>query len=180
MPSAHTTTSQTAARPAPPPSAAPCTRPTTTRGWRSIASNARLERRGVGEVLGLVVVGDAAHPGEIAARAEGLALASQHDRAEVLAILERQERGLEGGGGVVVEGVSLLGSGDPHVGYVAVDVRRDELVRRHAPDSPRYIRYTGARTGSAGALREAASARPRTSRVCVGEMTPSSQSRADP
>src|SRR5690606_2334269 len=41
-----------------------------------------------------------------------------------------------------------------------------------------YIRNTPKRVGSMGALREADSARPNTSRVCAGSITPSSHSRA--
>ena len=76
--------SQTAARPAPPPKAAPWTRPTT--GFRAVIDRAKhvAHSLGVGDVCLERQIERGAHPIDIGAPAEDRAFTGEHDRAHIV------------------------------------------------------------------------------------------------
>ena len=136
---AATAMSAQATRPAPPPSAWPCTRHTTGAGQRSTDSS-RCRSAFASRRFALVVeLGGGAHPLHVGARAEARALAREHDRADAADVHEhlgelRDQRR--------VERVAPLGprEGDPQDLAVALDLQGGHV--RSLPSS--FGRFTHA------------------------------------
>ena len=137
--SAATTMSQTAARPAPPPSAAPWMRPMTGFGQLSIARNMSLMRSASATFASNAQIERRAHPVDVGAAAEHLALAREHDGADVVGGGDSRERLVKLRDDLGVERVAHLGARERDAG----DARRRRLGERFRPWRPGFAASSG-------------------------------------